>query len=82
MHLGEETPEMKALVDANNPLDPHRVALHRAEELSAITSPAFFRAAEARGIRFVTYEDVVEREGLDDMRAPEEDGYSTGGDSD
>jgi predicted glycoside hydrolase/deacetylase ChbG (UPF0249 family) len=82
MHLGEETPEMKALVDANNPLDPHRVALHRAEELAAITSPAFFRAAEARGIRFVTYEDVVEREGLDDMRAPEEDGYSTGGDSD
>ena len=80
LHLGEETPEMNALVDANNPLDPFRVALHRAEELDAITSPAFIRAAEARGIRFVTYEDVVERHGLNDMRAPEATGYSTGAD--
>lgn len=82
LHLGEETPEMNALVDANNPLDPFRVALHRAEELDAITSPAFIRAAEARRIRFVTYEDVVERHGLDRMRAPEATGYSTGADSD
>ncbi len=79
LHLGEQTPEMNALVDANNPLDPYRVALHRAEELDAITSQAFLRAAEARGIRFVTYEDVVERRGLDDMRAPEAAGYSLDG---
>ena len=82
LHLGEATPEMNALVDANNPLDPYRVALHRAEELDAITSQAFLHAAEARRIRFVTYEDVVERRGLDDMRAPEAAGYSTSGASD
>ncbi len=76
MHLGLETPEMNALVDANNPSDAYRVAKHRAAELDALTSPAFQTAVEAREMRFVTYDDLVERYGLDSMRRPAGVGYS------
>lgn len=76
IHLGLETPEMNALVDANYAVDPYRVAKHRAAELDAVTSPAFRRAAEARGIRFVTYRDLIERYGLKAMRPPQGSGYS------
>lgn len=78
MHLGLETPEMNALVDANNPADPYRVAKHRAAELDALTSPAFLRAAAERNIRFVTYGDLIERHGLRSMRTPREFAYSLG----
>lgn len=80
IHLGLETPEMNALVDANNPADPYRVAKHRAAELDALTSPAFRQAVEARGIRFVTYGDMVRRYGLDDLERPGFIGYSMGED--
>jgi hypothetical protein len=78
MHLGLETPEMNALVDANNPADPYRVAKHRAAELDALTSLAFLRAAAERNVRFVTYEDLVERYGLQNMQTPQEFAYSLG----
>ncbi len=78
MHLGLETPEMNALVDANNPADPYRVAKHRAAELDAISSPAFQRAVEEREVRFVTYGDLLERHGQDGMRRPAGVGYSMG----
>ena len=76
MHLGLETPEMRALVDVNNPRDPYRAAQHRQAELQALTSAAFLRAVEERGIGFVTYRDLVERRGLEAMRRPEDTGYS------
>ena len=76
MHLGLETPEMNALVDANNPADPYRVAKHRAAELDALTSPAFRSAVAARRIGFVTYGDMLERYGRDSMRRPAGVGYS------
>jgi predicted glycoside hydrolase/deacetylase ChbG (UPF0249 family) len=76
MHLGEQTPEMNALVDVNNPADPYRVALHRARELQAITSPAFFRIVSDRNIRFVTYRDMIDRYGLKVMKAPQSFDYS------
>jgi chitin disaccharide deacetylase len=78
MHLGLDTPEMNALIDANNPADPYRVAKHRAAELDALTSPAFLRAAAERNIRFVTYADLVERYGVRNMQAPQEFAYSLG----
>ncbi len=79
MHLGLETAEMSALIDLNNPADPFRVARHRAAELEAITSPAFRRAVAERGIRLVTYRDVVREQGLESMVRPEgAPGYSAG----
>jgi hypothetical protein len=77
MHLATDTPEMNALVDANYAADPYRAALHRSTELAALTSPAFLNAAAARGIRFVTYRDLVQRYGLESMQSPgDEIGYS------
>ena len=77
IHLGLESPEMTALVDLNNPNDPYRVAVHRQAELEALTSPAFRRAIEARGIRLVTYREIIDRAGLDSMAPPAQAGYST-----
>lgn len=82
IHLGLETPEMNALVDANNPDDPYRVAVHRQAELDAVTSPAFLRAVSDRGIGFVTYADLVERYGLEAMAAPQDFAYSMNGQAD
>jgi predicted glycoside hydrolase/deacetylase ChbG (UPF0249 family) len=76
VHLGLETPEMNALVDANNPADPYRVAKHRQAELDAVTSPAFFRELAGRGVHFVTYRDMVARYGRAAMKAPENFEYS------
>ena len=78
MHLGQESPEMSALVDLNNPRDPFRVAQHRAAELEALTSPAFRRVIAERGIELVTYRDLIRRRGLAAMVRPTgPPGYST-----
>ena len=80
MHLGQESPEMSALVDLNNPRDPFRVAIHRQAELEAITSPAFRRAISERRIELVTYRDVIRQQGLAAMVRPAgSPGYSTAG---
>jgi predicted glycoside hydrolase/deacetylase ChbG (UPF0249 family) len=78
IHLGEQTPEMAALVDLNNEADPYRVAVHRQAELDAITSPAFRELVDSHGIELITYRDIVTRHGLDSMVPPAELGsYST-----
>ncbi len=77
MHLGQESPEMTALVDVNNPRDPFRVAQHRQAELDALTSPAFRRAIAERGIELVNYRDIVRRMGLAAMARPSSVGYSS-----
>jgi predicted glycoside hydrolase/deacetylase ChbG (UPF0249 family) len=74
IHLGLDTEEMRALIDANNPDDPYRVARHRYAELKAVTSPAFLEAIRLKGLRVVTYGDLARRG--DPMSAPEEFGYS------
>jgi predicted glycoside hydrolase/deacetylase ChbG (UPF0249 family) len=77
MHVGLETPEMKALVDVNNPQDPYRVAQHRQAELEALSSPAFRRAISDRGIKLTTYREIIEQRGLAAMVRPEgAPGYS------
>ena len=79
MHLGLDTPEMRSLIDANNPRDPFRVAQHRQAELDALTSPAFRDAVEARGIRLITYRDLIARHGLAGMKWPGDAGYDQTG---
>ena len=71
LHLGTDSPEMAALVDLNYAADPYRVAIHRQAELDAVTSPAFRAALAASGIELVTYRDLVQRRGLEGMKAPE-----------
>jgi len=69
---------MTALVDTNDPQDPFRVGRHRQAELDALTSAAFRAAVASRGVEFVTYRQVIDRNGLQAMSRPEEhSGYST-----
>jgi predicted glycoside hydrolase/deacetylase ChbG (UPF0249 family) len=74
IHLGLETDEMRAMIDANNPNDPYRVAQHRYAELQAVTSPAFLEAIRSQGLHVVTYGDLARRG--EPMSAPAEFGYS------
>jgi predicted glycoside hydrolase/deacetylase ChbG (UPF0249 family) len=70
IHPGLDTPEMAAMVDMNYAADPFRVSRHRQAEIDAITSPAFRGAVAARGIRLVTYHDIMSERGRDAMVRP------------
>ncbi len=73
---------MSALVDLNYLLDPYRVAVHRQAELDALTSPAFRQAIAARGVRLVTYRQIIDRLGLGSMTRPARAGYDAIDDGD
>ena len=74
MHVAEATPEMNALVDMNN-ADQHSdttplVAMHRNAELKTLLSPEFQKKVKNREVKLVTYRDLVQRQGLNAMKAP------------
>lgn len=70
IHLGMETPEMDALVDLNYPADPFRVSIHRQAELDALCSGAFEKALSNKGVKLITYRDLVSKTGLKSMKRP------------
>lgn len=73
---GLDTPEMAALVDMNYAADPFGVSRDQQAEIDTITSPAFRRALAARGIRLITYHDVMTERGRDaTVRPAEISGY-------
>ncbi len=72
IHPGLDTPEMAALVDMNYAADPFRVSRHRQAEIDAITSPAFRKTVAYRGIRLVTYHDIMSEHGREAMVRPAE----------
>jgi predicted glycoside hydrolase/deacetylase ChbG (UPF0249 family) len=82
IHLGLESREMQGLIDANYPADPFRVAQHRQAELDALTSPAFRAAIERKGIRLLTYRDLLAREGRGGLRWPGDAAYDSTGSED
>jgi predicted glycoside hydrolase/deacetylase ChbG (UPF0249 family) len=77
MHVAQDTPEMRALIDMNDegmhsetePL----VAMHRSAELKVLLSKEFQDLTKNGSIRLITYRDVVKRQGLENMKAPKED---------
>ena len=69
-HVGEETPEMNALVDFNS-FGPREMSKHRHAELNALISPAFRALMEKMGVKFVTYRDLNRTLGLDKMKRPD-----------
>ncbi|MCK4445868.1 MAG: ChbG/HpnK family deacetylase [Candidatus Marinimicrobia bacterium] len=70
IHLGMEIPEMDALVDLNYPADPFRVSIHRQAELDALCSGAFEKALSNKGVKLITYRDLVSKTGLKSMKRP------------
>ena len=77
MHVAQDTPEMRALVDMNDagmhsetlPL----VAMHRSTELSILLSSEFQELVRNGDVQLVTYRDLVKSVGLERMKAPPEE---------
>ncbi len=72
VHVATDTPEMRALVDLNT-FGLKDMGLHRASELEAIISPEFRNALKANNIKSITYRDLIEMVGLENMQRPEPD---------
>jgi predicted glycoside hydrolase/deacetylase ChbG (UPF0249 family) len=76
-HVGQDTPEMEALIDMNEPSQHSEakplVALHRSAELSILLSSEFQDLVKSGTIKLVTYKDLVQKMGLGSMKAPSED---------
>jgi chitin disaccharide deacetylase len=76
MHVAQDTPEMEALIDMNNP-DMRSdtkplVAMHRSAELNILLSQKFQEMVKSGAVHLITYKDLVQTAGLDKMKAPEE----------
>lgn len=76
MHVAQDTPEMEALIDMND-AGMHSdtkpvVALHRSTELSILLSEQFQNLFKSGAIKLVTYKDLVQRFGLNHMKAPDD----------
>ena len=69
-HIGDETPEMDALVDMNSFGLP-TVSKHRSAERKAVLSEAFQSLIKSRNIRLKSYYDVISEVGLENMHRPE-----------
>jgi chitin disaccharide deacetylase len=69
-HVGIDGPELGALLDMNtsNPLP--EMSRNRQGELDALTSPKFREALKLRGVRLMTYRQLIELKGLQAMRRP------------
>ncbi|MGH2348723.1 MAG: ChbG/HpnK family deacetylase [bacterium] len=73
VHVAQATPEMRVLVDMNNPTQNTAtgeplMSRHRQAELEMLLQ--FARGAEARSVTLVNYADVMARLGRSSMRRP------------
>ncbi|MCU0454402.1 MAG: ChbG/HpnK family deacetylase [Bacteroidetes bacterium] len=68
-HIADPSAEMDALTDLNASGLPE-MGRHRAGELTALLSPRFREAAQVRGVRFLTYRDIIAADGLAAMQRP------------
>lgn len=74
VHILEDTPEGRALVDLN-PFGPENMSQHRVAELSALVSAEFSTLLEEKKIKLITYKDLIDRVGLENMTSPLDSGY-------
>jgi chitin disaccharide deacetylase len=68
-HIAPEWSDMNAMTDLNTFGLPD-MAVHRHEELNAVLSEEFREAIASRGIRLITYRDLVRERGLGTMVKP------------
>jgi chitin disaccharide deacetylase len=75
VHVAEDTPEMRALFDANyapmnSPSGDPLTWKHRKAELEMMLSPEVARALREVNARLINYKDVINTKGLASMKAP------------
>ena len=62
-HIGLATNEMKSFVDVNS-IGVENIGIHRQAELNALRSHAFRSVIEAKGVRILTYHEMVIERGV------------------
>lgn len=73
-HIGQDTPEMQAMIDLN-PFGLEFMSRHRAAELKALTSDRIQALFKSGKLNLITYRDLLKDPGLSEMKSPEATGY-------
>jgi len=70
VHVALDSPEMQAMEDLNT-FGLKEMSKHRQGELDAVTSAAFREAIKENGLTPITYRDLINMVGLENMTRPE-----------
>lgn len=73
-HCGVDNDELRAMIDMN-PSGPPKMSLNRQAELSALLSPEFIAEVKKNKIKLITYRELIESIGRENMKRPEEFTY-------
>jgi predicted glycoside hydrolase/deacetylase ChbG (UPF0249 family) len=74
LHVGLDTPELQALKDLN-PFGLPQMSKHRQDELNSLSTPKFMAALQRYNVKPITYYDVLQEIGLENMKRPEIEEY-------
>jgi predicted glycoside hydrolase/deacetylase ChbG (UPF0249 family) len=69
-HVGIDNEELGALLDMNSDGGLAEMSKNRQGELDAITSGRFREAIASRGVRLISYRQLIQMQGLQTMRRP------------
>ena len=73
-HIGKDNDELGAMIDLND-FGLKDMSKHRNAELNALLSVIKNDAFNKRGIKLITYKDLIERMRLENMKSPMESDY-------
>ena len=71
-HVGIDDAELGAMKDMNNSSPLAKMSANRQGELDALTSEAFAKALKDNNIKLVTFGDLIDIKGIENMKRPEE----------
>lgn len=72
-HVGIDNAELGAMKDMNNSSPLAKMSANRQGELNALTSEAFAKALKDNNIKLVTFGDLIDIKGIENMKRPEEE---------
>lgn len=72
-HVGIDNAELGAMKDMNNSSPLASMSANRQGELDALTSEAFAKALKDNNIKLVTFGDLIDIKGIENMKRPEEE---------
>lgn len=69
-HVGIDNAELSAMKDMNNSAPLAEMSANRQSELDALRSRAFANALEEKGIKLVTFRELMDAKGYENMKRP------------
>ncbi|TNE74540.1 ChbG/HpnK family deacetylase [bacterium] len=73
-HIIDDSPEAQALKDLNS-FGLKEMSKHRQAELQALLSPEFKKSLAENKVKLITYHELIQRVGLENMQETKETGY-------